>query len=727
MDYQKALSILGLKSGFTEAELKKAWRRLSHENHPDNPKNVQSQSNEEAIRKQADINVAYEFLSNYAKKSQPNYNTYNYNQQTQYQNTFNIYEYRKKKYKELKDIIDFDFNEYQVSETIKYIINDMTNIPFNFSFASDTMENKQDVDNAFNNCLQNIKNLFKKLKETFYKENGLNEINIEETIDYNCTLKEFYKQLLNIKDKYSPQIMINKKYKELKRIVNFDLNEYKLSENIKNIIGKIKNVPENFNLTSQMSSNKYFIENLFTVNIDTIKDYFKKLETEFYKETDIDKYKVEETINYDCTLKEFYKQLLKIREKYSKEGIINNKLEEEISKYTSYDGYERIKVLVRYCKTKTLNKIKQNNFEYTQKDIEDMHKSILEKFYKYYLLEQKISELEDIISKIDNQEIKYEFTKIKNKFKTTVKFEDIETAIKELEKLLNKYVNKKETETNFKNTELNKIYTDLITRYSETLKGYNLVTQYAAVGNLNDFLNEVLKLFKQGIDEGKQIDFFNMFNEITFKNLANDNKIIENITKVLNSNKSNIYIKTKHTNIFDDASFFYLNEESMLMYKIEPHNRISGISSKKITQNDLKQEYISLEEFLDKSTFIGENKVDENWYKCAIIYQKQNYSIYIGDYQIYDHQFCIGYNKTFHKSPFRQNNHNLNEYKDKEHLISLIKEQIKKRFEEELEKKENQQSSKPTLYHSYDFGNIFNEETQYNTDDTYGYNGPKRR
>lgn len=36
MDFQKAISILGLKSNFTEEELKKAHRRLSMKYHPDN-------------------------------------------------------------------------------------------------------------------------------------------------------------------------------------------------------------------------------------------------------------------------------------------------------------------------------------------------------------------------------------------------------------------------------------------------------------------------------------------------------------------------------------------------------------------------------------------------------------------------------------------------------------------------------------------------------------------
>lgn len=63
MDYQKALDVLGLKPGFTEEELKRAYRSLSHKYHPD--KYEGTELYEEMQRKQQDVNAAKDYLKKY--------------------------------------------------------------------------------------------------------------------------------------------------------------------------------------------------------------------------------------------------------------------------------------------------------------------------------------------------------------------------------------------------------------------------------------------------------------------------------------------------------------------------------------------------------------------------------------------------------------------------------------------------------------------------------------
>ena len=681
MNFEKALRILGLNSNFTEEELKKAHRVLVNKYHPDRNKSP------EAEDKMKEINEARDYLLNYIKKNnrnnQTNYNSYNYNQNTQYQSTEGVKEYLFKKYEELNNITDLDLKEYKVSNKIENIIFEMKQFILIFVLKLDAMKNKQDVDNAFNECLQKIRNHFKKLKDEFYKENNIVEKDVEETINYGCTLKEFYEQLLKIKDKYSNISMINEKYKELKRIVNFDTNEYKLSINIKTIIEKIKNVPEMFISTSKTSSNKYFIENLFNIDIDLIKKFFKELEDEFYKEININKYDVEETINYDCTLKEFYEQLLKIREKYSEEAIIDNLLEEEISKYTTFPGYTRVKPLVRYCKNKTLKQIKENNFQYTKKDIEEMHQSILEYFRQYNFIQSKILELEIKISKIDNEAMGNTLKNIKNKFKTTIKFYELENSIKELEKNIETYYESlKEFKKQKDQKVINEIYVRLITKYSETLKKYNIIKQESEIDALNQYLNEILNLFKQGIKKEKELEFFLLFDKINFNYLKYNNTTVEEINDNLNVKKSNIYIKISNENQFENVSFYYLMEENMKICEI-PTDKNSKINIEEINETELEKGYISIEYFINKATFIGENKVDYLGGKYGLIYELDGYSIYLDN-----HQFCIGYNKTFFKTSYKGYAY-LGEFKNKNHLIDLIQKQITKAFEAELEKVPN--------------------------------------
>ena len=72
MTYEKALNILGLSKGFSEAELKKAYRRLAMKYHPDrNP------GNKDAELKFKESGAAYEFLKVDKNKPDFSYGTNN--------------------------------------------------------------------------------------------------------------------------------------------------------------------------------------------------------------------------------------------------------------------------------------------------------------------------------------------------------------------------------------------------------------------------------------------------------------------------------------------------------------------------------------------------------------------------------------------------------------------------------------------------------------------------
>ena len=108
--------------------------------------------------------------------------------------------------------------------------------------------------------------------------------------------------------------------------------------------------------------------------LQEIINVYKTLETDFYKDNNINKSKIIETINCNCSFDEFYEQLLKIKEKYSTnlESIFARYAKKITKKYENYSGYNLAKVEIktilerRFAKAKGKIKDVRNTEEISQ-------------------------------------------------------------------------------------------------------------------------------------------------------------------------------------------------------------------------------------------------------------------------------------------------------------------------------------------------------------------------
>ena len=524
------------------------------------------------------------------------------------------------------------------------------------------------------------------------------------------------------------EMYYQEKLDELSNIAKFDFNKYNVSNKIKVVIDAIKNIVHYYSVHTK--NKKETVHQEYEEYLKMIKYRFKELTAKFYEENGIDKKNVKETINYDCTLEELYEQLLKIKEKYGKETIIADLLEKEIEKYKTYAGYDEIADRIEDCTNDTFYKIKNNNFNYTQKDIDVMHIEIEKVFKTYYILIKKIKELEKIVNTIENQEIKNYYKVIERNFYGGIPYSEFDEHIKELEEMIDKYNKENQKKIEFKRNEqqINQIYQSLITRYSQETKQYDVIQEQSLINKQLTFLKELLELYCKGCIEFKDLDYFNLFNEITFTDVENDNKIKETIVKNSKIAQSKIYIRIKDTHILGmdlgREAFYYLDE-----FKNQIYQACYGMATNICLATKFEEvgdNYITLEEFFDKAIFIGENKVDINMNIYAVIYKMDDYLLCIKD-----GKFCIKYREPLYKTSDKRYIH-LDVYKDKKHLIDLIEKQIKQTIEEQEKKKETQnpQATKHKKYTSHMddkfYKSVYGEEPL-NTDDSYGYNNAGKR
>lgn len=554
------------------------------------------------------------------------------------------------------------------------------------------------------------------------KENKMKEINEARDylatylksgrIDYNSNTTNSYQ------NNSSSEFYRRQKINELKNKIYLDKDKLNLSDNIKSILIEIDQIYLDFCISAYQKNN-WSIDKSFHESRRKIEKKFEIIRFEFYKENAIYEYEVIEKIYYECTLKEFYDQLLKIKEKYSRKLNIRKKLEQETSKYKTYTGYEENKERIEEYINDTLLKIANNGYRYTQKDIDNMHQEISQIFQKYYSLKNKISELASIVATIDDDNIKRKYTLVERNFLSGISYSSIENYIPTLESLIYQYQQKNKTKIAFKQNEqaINEIYKSLIARYSEVIKNYNIVTVtgYAAINNLNEFLNEILNVFKNGCNNYQSLDYFNLFNEITFKSVANDSKILKTILKKLESTSTKIYIKKKDS-YNDERNFYYLDENEMIMYEVIGES----VFSIKIDLEELSEDYISLDELLNKSRYIGRDTTNMPDNQIFIIYTSDEYIIYKDNEK--DEQIKIKVNPQLSTTIFYSMYKN-DKYQDKKYLSSLIKEQVEQKIESIKQiKKTHSQNSNNDGINFIDIDNINIDKEQFIDFDGIHYN-----
>lgn len=422
MDFYKAIHILGLNKNFTEEELKSVYRKLSREYHPD--KYEGTLQYEIMKRKQQEINAAREFLRKYLQT----------NPQIK---MMSIKGYVELKQKELIRIIADDIPE-KTNKNYQATLNAIKKLITNFEIelCNTSVIIKADVDKAYEECLKNIKIRFRNLKDFFYKQN------------------------------------------------------------------------------------------------------------------DIIKEEVKETLIYDCTLKEFYEQLENVKRKYGRKTRVRKELEQEIKKYQHFEGYERLKIQIYVSLEKCLDEMEKRNFQNIEILIEKMNQEILNIFAKYNNQQQEIKKLSQEVYATKSETIQKSYEQLIISLKENLTFSEIETKIKQIKLLLEEHQNKLQKISTFnQNKELiNNIYLNLIKKFSEEIKKHNIVTEKETILKLNEFFNRLLKIFTEGISKYKELTYFEQFNLLTFIDIDNDLKVVQKIIEQLNGEtKKQEESKNKHS------------------------------------------------------------------------------------------------------------------------------------------------------------------------------------
>lgn len=214
MTKEKALKLLNLIEPFTEDDLNKAFRSLTNKWHPDKflpdtPEYIQAQE------KMTELNIARDALKKILKERNNNYSAY----QTSINNK-NINDYKTLLTVKLAKYI----SDKSMNVKLKKYYDNITALIASFIIETQNIYQFAEINAIYMQYDKKIINVLDKLKREIFSQSGIDENIVTETINYDCTIVEFYNQIIKLREKYQ-KIMLREKYQ--KKITE-DLRDYEL-------------------------------------------------------------------------------------------------------------------------------------------------------------------------------------------------------------------------------------------------------------------------------------------------------------------------------------------------------------------------------------------------------------------------------------------------------------------------------------------------------------------
>ena len=357
------------------------------------------------------------------------------------------------------------------------------------------------------------------------------------------------------------------------------------------------------------------INKLYYQHVASIKKEFENLKQEFYNKYGLNENEIPEVLNYNCSLDAFYNQLLNIERKYNIKRRLRTKLDQEILQYTNYAGYSKLKELVDLIKNQTIEKIlKDKTLRKSFRDNEEslsiktiiakMHEEIKEAFATYHNYVIKINNLRETIEKINNDNIKKKFANLEEQFNKRASFTDIDRFLNELLVLIDEFIKKEEYKKKSMPL-ISKSYAKILNNYKRVIETLSSERDFKRIKIANKVFEDVLTSL-QFIHLGEiKIDALIELEKVDF---LSETKITQNL--LLNSNlnrkeKTGIFIRKEDIKGANDVLIGKIIE--MTSQKITLiGKRFIGEGNSELTKEELETNYISIEEFLANSAFIGD-------------------------------------------------------------------------------------------------------------------------
>jgi len=460
--------------------------------------------------------------------------------------------------------------------------------------------------------------------------------------------------------------------KKMNYYAQYDKDSYVYPDIFGVIVFRLNNWISN-NYYNIIQSEKEKIDKIFGDFKNIVYNNFQVLAEKIYEYNNIPS-SYGTNLNYDCSIGEFYNQLLDVIKKYRDEQI--NRIFEETEKYEGYAGYKELKNGIDALIIEAIEKSKRSDIDEV---MQQLHRDIEEEFKNYFEINEKINAIRMLwlvyhpsLSSNDSDRILANLNSLDEEYHEA-KDSSIKNKLIALEQELNQLINKTRIASN---VELNQYYRMIVELYSKKLLELNAVSNQKEIQQLTEHFSLIMAYFNKISDGIVPVnEAITVLSRITLGDYETERELLTGVAAF--KNKSGVYIKIKNQSIMFDKSTFFLLDEidgQKMMFKTNP---IVGGTTNGISDTEVEHDYISLEDFLAISTYVGKEARNSYDTYLFILYQNKYGVIYLSERGTINVNVSPHTNfilKSNDKSPTGES------YKDKQKLMDDIKSSIETQY-----------------------------------------------
>lgn len=300
--------------------------------------------------------------------------------------------------------------------------------------------------------------------------------------------------------------------------------------------------------------------------------YLKSLELFFFKKYNINENEIEYTLNYNVGVKEFYSQLIELKEQYNES---KNSLYKPLEKITDDSVNSQIKLLY-YTRFRRIEYFLNTSKNQKNPNILQI-KTLFEEYYMHFVMGSDLSYVEKCLSS--------------------------------LEKLTFDQLEKDELE--YQNPLIYAPFKDIMNKYINALNNLVFPQDIEKASVISNKFSQILEYIQLTDSKMHSLESLNILFDSTFLDFEADKEAIDQLEESLND-KSGIYVINKNADIYPDMLVGKIISSKACYLILKGIDKEGEIKEFILNKQQFLKLYISLEEFLNSSHFSG------NYYDCNL-------------------------------------------------------------------------------------------------------------